>query len=460
MGKVKEFVKCLYYPDKEFYKLAFSMAIPIACQNLITIGVNLTDTLMLGSLGETQLSASSLATQFVNMFQIFVMGTSMGASVLAARYWGMKEMKSLRKTIAIMVRIILGLAVIFAAITFFAPSWVMHMYSNDEVIVAEGMRYLEYAVLTYFLHGLSQGSTIIMRSVGKVKIPLRVSICAFLLNIVGNYIFMFGKLGMPAMGIAGASLATLLVRTMECVLNFGYLIVIDKDICFRPKDIFMKAGDLLPEYIRISLPVLVSDGLLAFGSNTVMMIIGRMGEHFVAANAITAVVERLCTAGIGGVGQASAMITGKTLGEGNREKVQKQGIAFFGLGILFGLFASMIILAMSEPVIWIYQLEGETAQITRQLLYASALLALFQASNGILTKGTLRGGGDTKVLMIADSIFLWIVSVPLGYLAGLVLGLPPFWVYFFLRGENICKTVWGVARLQSGKWIKKIKSFG
>lgn len=460
MGKVKEFLKNLIYPDKAFYWMVFAMAIPIVCQNLITIGVNITDTLMLGMLGETQLSASSLATQFVNMFQTFVMGTSMGASVLVARYWGMRQMKSLRKTIAIMLRIVMGIACIFAALTFFVPDWIMHMYTQDEVIVREGVRYLNFAVLTFFLHGLSQGSTIILRSVQKVRIPMLVSVGAFAMNVVGNYVLMFGKCGLPAMGIAGASLSTLIVRIFECIMNFGYLAVVEKDVRFRVRDLFMKTGDLLPEYIRISLPVLISDGLLAFGNNTVMMIVGRMGEHFVAANAVTAVVERLCTTGIAGVGQASAMITGKMLGEGDRGKVQRQGIAFFGIGTLLGACACLIILGISEPVVHIYQMTGETAQIARQLLYASAVLTLFQSANSILTKGTLRGGGDTKVLMVADSIFLWAVSVPFGYLAGLVLGLPAFWVYFALKAENVCKTVWAVHRLQSGKWIKKIKSYG
>lgn len=450
----------LIYPDKSFYRLVFSLALPIACQNLITIGVNITDTLMMGALGETQLSAASLATQFVNMFQTFVMGLSMGASVLAARYWGMKEMQSLRKTIAVMMRLVLAIACVFAGITFFAPDWIMRMYTSDQAIIAEGVRYLQFVVFTYILHGLSLGSTIIMRSVQKVKIPLLVSIGAFLLNIVGNYILIFGKLGLPAMGIAGASLATLVVRIFECACNCGYLVIRDKDIGFRPVHLFMKTRDLLPEYIKISIPVLISDALVAFGSNTVMMIVGRMGESFVAANAVVSVTERLCSAGSMGIGQASAMITGKTLGEGKREEVQKQGYAFLGVGLLSGGIAAVIILLLCNPVIWLYQLQEGTGAIARQLFWASALVSLFQLSNGILTKGTLRGGGDTRVLMIADSIFLWVVSVPLGYLAGAVLGLPAFWVYFFLKSENFCKTVWAVLRLKSGKWIHEIKSFG
>lgn len=444
--------------EKKFYKVVAAMMIPIAFQNMITIGVNITDTMMLGALGETQLSASSLAGQYINIFQIFCMGTSMGASVLASRYWGMKEMKSLHITITIMIRIILGLACIFAAIAFFAPEWIMRMYSPDSNIIEEGVKYLGFAIPAFFFHGLSQSSTIVLRSIQKVKLPLYTSIGAFLLNIVGNYIFIFGKCGFPVMGIAGASLSTLIVRIFECFMNFGYLSFVEKEVRYRIPYLFMKTGKLLPEYIRISIPVLISDGMMAFGNNTVMMIVGRLGSGFVAANAIVAVVERLCTAFSSGVSQASAVITGKTLGEGKPEKVQEQGYAFLGLGLCLGLMAAGLIILICNPVVWLYHLSEETAGITRQLLFASAWIVVFQSSSNILTKGVLRGGGDTKVLMIADSIFLWLVSVPLGYFCGLYLGLAPFWIYMALKLDNFCKMFWSVYRLKGGKWIKKIRA--
>lgn len=460
MNRIKALLSKFIYPDKHFYTLVFSMAIPILCQNLITIGVNMTDTLMLGALSETQLSASSLANQYINTFQIFCMGVSMGASVLAARYWGMKELPSLRKTIAIMIRFILILACLFCALNVAIPEKIMRLYTEEEPLISEGVKYLHFAAFTYFLHGLSQSSTIIMRSMGKVKIPLYTSIGAFLLNIIGNYILIFGKFGAPAMGIAGASLSTLIVRVFECIVNFGYLLFVDNSAGFRVQHLFLKTDDLIREYVKISVPVLISDAFMAFGNNAVMMIVGRMGESFVAAYAIVAVVDRMCTAGISGVGQSSAMITGKTLGEGNREKTLRQGYAFAGIGLLLGVFAAILLLVLCEPVIWIYRLSAETADATRQMIFASAIIMLFMSSNGILTKGTLRGGGDTKVLMIADSIFLWVVSIPLGYLSGIVMGLPVFWVYFTLKADNLCKTIWAMNRLKSGKWIKNIKKAG
>ena len=175
---------------------------PIACQNLVTIAVNAADMRMLGRLGETSISAASLAGQYINIFQIFCLGAGTGASILAARYWGMKELPSLRRTITIMLRMILIVAGIFAGIALILPGTVMRTYTSDVHIIAEGVQYLKYAVPSFFFYGLAQTSTVILRSIRKVKLPLLISIGAFFLNIIGNYLLIFGKLGLPAMGIA------------------------------------------------------------------------------------------------------------------------------------------------------------------------------------------------------------------------------------------------------------------
>lgn len=453
-----EKLKLLVYHDRNFYKKVLLLALPVALQNMITIGVNLTDTMMIGALGETQLSASSLATQFVNIFQTFCMGLSMGASVLASRFWGMKEIPSLKKTIAIMYRICIGVASCFAIACWLIPTQIMRMYTSDTELIAYGIQYLGFAVLSFYFHGLSLNSTIILRSIRKVRMPLIVSVLSFLLNILLNYILMFGKLGMPTMGIAGASLSTLIVRIVEFLIIFGYLTCVERDIHFRLKDLFMKTGDLLPEYVKISLPVFFSDAFMALGNNAVMMVIGRMGAQFVTANAIGAVITRLCTAMNAGVSQASAVITGNTLGEGKQEEVQKQGYAFLGIGLLLGVLSSVVVFIVSGFIISAYHLSPETARVTNQIVYAICIVIIFESTNNIMTKGVIRGGGDTKVLMVADSIFLWIASLPLGAFTGLVLHLPPFWVYLFLKTEHFIKTVWSVKRLESRKWIKKIKA--
>lgn len=448
----------LILKDKLFYKTVAKIAIPIALQGLITTGVNMMDTIMVGTVGETELSAVSLANQFITIFQIFCMGIGMGASVLVARYYGMSDSSSLKKTVSIMLRLCLGLSLLFCVATILLPTPIMKIYTTEQDIIRLGVRYLKYSVVSYFLLGLSLTCTIVLRNVGQVKIPLYTSIAAFFVNVGANYLFIFGKFGCPKMDVAGAAIGTLIARIFEFLVICGYLFFKDKEINFRFKDLFRPVGVLWREYIRISIPVLISDGILALGNNSVAMVIGRLGESFVAANAVTAVTQQLSSTFTQGFSQAGAIVTGYTLGTGDKEKAHRQGYAFLGLGFLFGLVAATIIILISGPMISAYNLSAETSRIAHELMWSISIIILFQATNSIMTKGVLRGGGDTKMLMLTDNIFLWVASIPLGVLAGLVLHLPAFWIYFFLKIDQVLKAIWCVIRLKSGKWIKKIRS--
>lgn len=447
----------LYIRDKKFYGMVAGIAVPIALQGLITTGVNMMDTIMIGMVGETELSAVSLANQFINIFHIFCMGIGMGASVLVARYYGMRDKLSLKNTVTIMLRLCLLMSTLFCMVTLFLPEQIMRIYTTEEAIIENGIRYLEYSVVTYYLLGLSLTCTIVLRNVGQVKLPLYTSIAAFFINIGANYLFIFGKFGAPRMETAGAAMGTLIARIFEFSVICGYLLLKDKEIGFRIRDLFAPVGNLWQEYIRISIPVLISDGILALGNNSVAMVIGRLGESFVAANAVTAVTQQLSSVMIQGFSQAGAIVTGYTLGQGKRDKAYEQGYAFLGIGFLFGMLSACIIILISGPMIAAYNLSLATQEIAGELMLSISIIVVFQATNSIMTKGVLRGGGDTKVLMMADNIFLWIAALPLGIAAGLVWHLPAFWIYFFLKSDQVLKAVWCVVRLRSGKWIKKIK---
>ncbi len=447
----------LFVKDKEFYKRVATVAGPIAAQSLITIGVNMMDTVMLGFMGETQLSASALANQFINVFQIFCMGIGMGANVLTSRYWGMKNHDYLCKTITIMLRICLAFSAVFMIATAVAPAGIMRIYTTEQGIIDQGVRYLEWSIISYLLLGLSLTCTIVLRSVGLMRIPLICSCFAFFINIGANYMFIFGRLGAPRMEIAGAAVGTLIARAFEFIFICGYFFVVDKRIGYRVKHLFQRCGELVGEYFRVSLPVLVSDGLLALGNNAVAMVMGRVGENFVSANAITTVTQQLSTVFISGVSNASAIITGHTLGQGDRRRAQAEGYSFFGIGIVLGLVSCAIILLLSGPIISCYDITADTQQIAYELMDSIAIIVVFTAVNSILTKGVLRGGGDTKFLMAADVFFLWVASVPLGYLAALVWHLPPFWIYFFLKIDQFLKAIWCFFRLRGGKWIKRVQ---
>ncbi|MBP5282736.1 MAG: MATE family efflux transporter [Lachnospiraceae bacterium] len=452
--------------EQGFYKRVLILALPIAAQSLITIGVNMLDNIMVGQIGETELSAVALANQFINIYHILCMGLGMGASVLVSRYWGMREkepekaMTALRKTICIMVRLTVSLAAVFALLTYFIPEQIMSMFvkeGEDLDVIANGITYLEFSVITFFFLGLSLTCTIVLRSVGQVKMPLYVSMGAFFVNLGANYALIFGHFGLPKMGIAGAALGTLIARIYETSVICGYLFFVDKKIGFRLKHLMMKTGDLIGEYIRISIPVLISDGILAAGNTAVAMVIGRLGKAFVAANSVTATTQMMSSVMIQGVCQAGAIVTGQTLGEGEKEKAQRQGYGFLGFGIALGLISAAFIVIVSEPIIKSFNLTEGTAAMARQLMNAISLIVVFQATNSIMTKGVLRGGGDTKMLMLADNVFLWVLSIPLGIAAGFFFHFSPFWIYICLKSDQITKAIWCVIRLHSGKWIKKIK---
>lgn len=447
-----------YLGTKDLYKRMARIAIPVSLQSLITVGINLMDSIMLSGMGDAQLSASSLASQFINLFMICCMGIGMGASVLTSRYWGMQDRHSLKKSVTIMLRLVLAFACVFTVATILVPGWIMRMYSPDREIIDYGIIYLRWLIPTYICMGLSLTCTIVLRSVGQVKVPLCTSIAAFFVNVFFNWVFIFGKLGAPRMEIAGAALGTLIARVFELFAICGWFFFADRRMGYRIKDVFMRCGDLLHEYIRISIPVLISDSLLALGNNAVSMVMGHIGQAFVAANSVTMVTQQLSSVLTTGVSNASGILTGHTMGEGDFDKAQKQGYAFLFMSFVIGCFAALVILMLRGPIINFYKVSPEAKMIAWELMDAILIIVIFQSMSSILTKGVLRAGGDTKFLMAGDILFLWVASIPLGYLAGLVFHWPAFWIYTFLKIDQIIKCIWCFFRLKSGKWMKKIYS--
>lgn len=447
----------IFVRDKQFYKYAAAIALPIIAQNMITVGVNVMDNIMVGQLGEASISAVSLANQFLHLYHVCGMGLSMGAAVLTARYFGAKDRLSLMKTVALMMRLSFLLATVFGLGTVFFPQLIMKMYTPDEEIIAEGIRFLLWSVPSYWLAGLSLSATMILRSVKKMQIPLYASIASFFINIFANYVFIFGKFGMPCMGAAGAALGTVLSRACEFIIIDGYFFFLDKSVSFRLKDLFTSSKGITGEYFRISIPVLISDTLYGFGNTAVAIVMGHIGKSFVSANAITTITQMLSSNMVHGISQASCIAIGHTLGRGERERAQQEGVTFLALGTIIGLIAAVIIVIISPLIISLYNVADETALLAAELMNALAFIVVFQCMNSMLAKGVLRGGGDTRFLMIADILFLWVISIPVGWAAGLVWHWPGFWIFVALKLDQILKTVWCTWRLYSGKWIKTIR---
>ena len=422
--------------NREFYERVLQIMIPVALQSAINMGVNMLDTMMLGSFGEIQLSASSLANQFYNIFYIANLGIIGGSSVLASQYWGAGEKENARTTFNMAIRLSVLFSLIFALITWFFPGGIMRLYSTEPEVIEQGIRYLRITTFVYLIHGTSLVAAQLMRSVGVVRLGLVVSIVSFVVNIGANYTFIFGKFGAPRMEIAGAALGTLIARSSEFAVTFLYIFLIDQ---------------------KLGAPVLLSDFLLGFGSNMISVVLGHMGAVVVASNAVCQVVDRLATVVTQGIGNAAAVITGQTVGAKEYDKAMEQGETFYFLSVVVGCFAAFCVYFLGPLTFKVYNLEPETLVMARQIMGAYAVIALFGAIQSVMTKGVLRGGGDTKFLMKADILFLWIVSVPLGALVGLVLHGPAWLTVICLRIDYIIKSIWCIGRLLSGKWIHRFE---
>lgn len=443
----------LFVRDKGFYKTVLMLALPVVLQNMITIGVNMLDTIMLGAYGEIQLSGASLANEFISLYQILCLGIGGGAAVLTSQYWGAGDVKAVRRVIVLMLRVSLTLGALFMFATLVIPDTIMRIYADEQPVIDAGVTYFRISAPTFLLMGIIVPATVVLRSVRQVKLPLVASIISFGANLVLNYILIFGKLGFPEMQIAGAALATVLARVLEAGIILVYLLKVDEKVGLRIRHLFGKCGDMIKPYFRYSVPVIISDFLLGLGNTMVSVVIGHMGSSFVSANAIISQMTRLSTVANQGISNAGGVMTGNTLGEGDTDKAYRQGVTFLMLSLMMGVFAAIIILVVCPPVIGAYNIAQETRDIAFQLMYSMAIMVIFQATQSMLTKGVLRNGGDTRFLMVADIAFMWLASIPLGYLAGYVWHMSPFWIYALLKIDYIIKTVWCTIRLKNKTWM-------
>lgn len=444
--------------DKAFYSEALMIVLPVVLQAIINQGVNMMDTIMVGKLGEAAISASSLANQFYNIYTFLCMGLSAAGLVLAAQYWGAGDKVTVRKVFDVLIQIIFAASTLFAILSLALSRQIISLYTNDQEVIAAGAGYLRITALVYLPHGIALVISNIMRSVGNARIGLYVSLASFFVNIGCNYVFIFGKLGFPAMGVSGAALGTLCSRAVEFGVCTFFVLVIDRKLCYRPTRLLRQPEKpLLREFIRLGLPAIISDTILAFASSAIGMILGHMGREFVSAYSIVSVVDRMCTLATSGVGSAAGIMVGQSVGAGEAAEAKRRGFSFLMLTAVLGVIGAILVVIVGDWSISLYDITPDTIAITRTMMIASALVVPFQNISSTLGKGVLRGGGDTQFLMVADVIFQWVASIPLGYLAGLVLNLSPFAVLLIVRIDYVIKGIWFIQRLTTDKWIHQVK---
>lgn len=442
--------------DKQLFKLLMTIALPLALQNLLGTLTQMADTIMLGELGDVQLTASSLANQIFFVFSLFLFGMGGGTAILTSQYWGKKEISPIKTVMATAIRIVMVVGVTLTVLILLFPRQVMDVFSNDEAVIDAAVEYLSVGAFTYAIFGISNILTMLFRSVEIVKLAVFANITTLLVNISLNYVLIFGNFGAPRLELIGAAYATLIARIIELIVVVIFVFVVEKEIHFRFKDLWLKNKQLSADMKKYCTPVIVNELMWATGITLQTVLFGNLSTTAVAANSIIGVIQNLATMVIFGVANAAAIIIGKTIGEGKIELAKQRGRALEVFALILGVFGALVVLLCRDVMVDFYNVEEATKILAKEMLYITAIVIFFMSTSAVCIVGILRGGGDTKYSLFADLVSLWLFSVPLGYLAGLYFGAPILVVYILFKSDELVKAILCWVRLIGDKWLSVV----
>ena len=442
--------------EKQFLLNMLAIAVPIALQNMISFGVAMMDSVMLGGLGDKAISAANLGGQPFSLLMSIGFGLSSGGSVLIAQYWGRGDVARIRTVMRLSMQIVFTASSLMTLVCLLFPQQVMGLYSNEAEIVAAAAQYLQLVALSYLPYSISNNYIMSLRAVEKVTVSAAIYGTSFFVNVFFNYVFIFGAFGAPALGVRGAAVGTILARCSELLLVTIYMYAKEDTIGFRFSDCFRLKNEMIQDYTRHSLPVLGNELLWGLGISVTAAIIGRIGSVFVTANSIAAVLNQLALVSVIGVGNAAAVITGKLIGEGRMQRAKRAANTILLGSVFVGMFNCAMIFIMRPIFLSFYRITPEAYEAAYTVMGVLALLHLSLAIDITCIIGILRGGGDTKTAFAFDCGALWLVSVPMGVLSGLVWGWPVPLVYVMLKLDSPIKTILSLIRFKSGAWIRNV----
>lgn len=441
--------------SKAFYRTVATLVVPMALQNLINVGVQSADVVMLGRVDEVVLSAASLAGQVQFIMVLLFFGLASGASVLTAQYWGKGDTRTIEKVIAITLRLAVGVAVIFSMLAFFVPEAIMRIFSPEADIIREGARYLRVVAPSYLFMAFTNTYLSVMRSVERVIISTVVYFISFCSNIVLNSIFIFGLFGFPRLEIVGAGLGTTISRLLELVIVLVYALH-NPVVRLRRKDFIKTNKVLFKDFMHYSLPTTLNEIFWGVGIATNSVIIGHMGAQVVAANSVANVVRQLAAVVCFGIANAAAIMLGKAIGAGEPEKAKEYGSRFVKLTLGMAAIASLVVLIIRPFVVSAMKLSPDAERYLQQLLLMISVYIIMQAYNTTMIVGIFRGGGDTRFGLVLDIFSMWTGSILFSALAAFVFHFPPEIVFFFIMSDELIKIPFVTLRYKSRRWLRNV----
>lgn len=443
--------------NKRFYKLLVSLCIPIIIQNLISTSVNIIDTVMISSLGEASVASIGVANQYFFLFNMTLSGLTGGAGLFISQFFGKNDANNIKKVTGLNVLLGIILGLLFFIPAFIFPKFIIHFFSYDPEVVKLCIQYFSIIVFCYPLIAVSTVFSMGSRSVRNPKLGMICSAIALISNIILNYGLIFGNLGLPALGVRGAAIATVIARFIEFSLLIGYVYIVKKDYVLKFNIANLKSIDkqFINTFFEKSTPILLNDSGWAIGTVLYSVAYAKAGTSAIAASQIATstgnffIMTAVCVA-IG----ASIML-GNELGADNKEVAidyaKKFSKIVFVVGTLFGL-----ILILNIPVLLkMFSVSDSLAPDIIKIFAIMGLLMGLKSFNTLLIIGILRSGGDTKYSLFLELGCMWLVSLPLTFIFA-IKGAPIYILVLLTYSEEIVKFIFGVPRALSKKWVANI----
>ncbi len=440
------------FGNAEFLKRLVLIALPIGLQSVINLLVNLIDTIMIGRLGDIALSAVNLSSQFPFLYMTAVMGVANAGLIIASQAFGNNRPDRVRAMLSFCLKIAAVLNIIFFALSFFVPEFIVSIYTNDAEIIVQGGRYLKILSFSMLFQSFAQTAVIILRSAGISRLGFTSSLFACLANVFFNWVFIFGNLGAPAMGIPGAALGTVLARVTEMiVVIIG--VAMDTKLGWRLSDLRDRLdAPAKADFIRIGTPSIISEVTQNLNVSAAAMITGRVSQYYIAANTIVHNIWTVSSLFMFGLSMGANVIIGNVIGSNEMEKADEYAGYFINLAALIGLAAAFLTQIIAPVITGFFNVSPQALATAAELTKAAGIAVFFLAMQMILTKGVLRGGGQAAAVTRVDLLTCWLINIPCGFIVALVLHLNPFWIYLSLRVDYLIKTVWAVWKIKKTDW--------
>lgn len=442
--------------DRSFYRSLIALAIPVALQNLITFAVSFADNLMVGSLGDAAVSGVYMGSQIQTFLQMFSGGIEGAILILAAQYWGKRDVASIKRIIAIGLHFSIAFGLLLTAVCLAIPRPIISLFTDDAGVINDGAIYLRIVCLSYLFFCITQALIASMRSVEVARIGMGVSLISLLVNVSLNYLLIFGKLGFPALGIAGAAIATVISRIVETLVMWIYVTRIDRKLRLRLKELLVSDPILRRDFIRYGLPLIGGNIVWSVNMMANSAILGRFSASVITAASIANTMNSLAYVTMNGMSSAVGIITGKTVGAGKTERMKEYAYTVQLLFLALGLVTSGVITLLKAPFIGLYTgITSEAITYSSQFITVLSITMIGTCYQAAGLFGLVKSGGDIGFVFKNDTIFVFLVVLPSAIIASM-LGAPAWVVYACLKCDQILKCFVAVVKINRFDWMKNL----